>query len=159
MNSRICILFLLGKQRGWWQSKENFFSSQVSDKEKKKYSPFADFIATAVSIRDGFQNFQDWRFKSNFININRASTFFIGHSAKETRELEIVRNWEFKFWVFNFENFLIHFHVQENEWSLQNVYSSCLLSFFSFPSRCIWVIWLFLSHGEKKHYSYFFFFY
>ena len=66
---------------------------------------------------------------------------------------------EEKFWVFNFENFLIHFHVQENEWSLQNVYSSCLLSFFSFPSRCIWVIWLFLSHGEKKHYSYFFFFY
>ena len=57
MNSRICILFLLGKQRGWWQSKENFFSSQVSDKEKKKYSPFANFIDTAVSKRDGFQNF------------------------------------------------------------------------------------------------------
>ena len=99
VNSKICLFLsttLLCKQCGEWESKENFFSSQVFDKEKKKYSPSIDLIATTVYTRDGFQNFQDWRFKSNFININRASTFFIGQSAKETRELEIVRNWEFK---------------------------------------------------------------
>ena len=62
MKGRICLLLsttLLCKQCGEWESKENFFSSQVSYKEKKKYSPSVDFIATAVSTRGGFQNFQD----------------------------------------------------------------------------------------------------
>ena len=55
-SSRICLL--LCKQRGEWENKENFFSSRVPDKEKKKCSPSADFIATTVSTRDRFQNFQ-----------------------------------------------------------------------------------------------------
>ena len=57
---------LLCKQRGGWQSKENFFSSQVSDMEKKKYSPSIDFIATAVSTRDGFQNFSRLKIQYSF---------------------------------------------------------------------------------------------
>ena len=62
MNSKICLLLsttLLCKQCGKWESKENFFSSQVFDKGKKKYSPSIDLIVTTVYTRDGFQNFQD----------------------------------------------------------------------------------------------------
>ena len=97
-NSRICLL--LCKQRGEWENKENFFSSRVPDKEKKKYSPSADFIATIVSTRDGFQNFQYWRFKIDSSptssSINRATSLFIRQSAKEAKELEEVKKREFE---------------------------------------------------------------
>ena len=98
VNSRIFLLLsttLLCKQRGEWESKENFFSFQVSDKEKKKYSPSIDFNATVVSTRDGFQNFQDGRFKIDSSptssSINRVTSLFIRQSAKEARELEEVK--------------------------------------------------------------------
>ena len=55
MNSRICLLSTT-LQATWRMGKEReVFSFQVSDKEKKNYSPSADFIASAVSTRDGFQ--------------------------------------------------------------------------------------------------------
>ena len=78
----------MGKER-------EVFSFQVFDKEKKNYSPSADFIATTVSTRDGFQNFQDGRFKIDSSptssSINRATSLFIRQSAKEARKLEVVK--------------------------------------------------------------------
>ena len=82
---------LLCKQCGEWEGKENFFSSQVFDKEKKKYSPSPDFIATAVSTRDGFQKFQDWRFKIDSSPTSSSINIFIRQSAKKARKLEVVK--------------------------------------------------------------------
>ena len=57
MNSRICLLSTT-LQATWRMGKEReVFSFQVSDKEKKNYSPSADFISPAVSTCDKFQQF------------------------------------------------------------------------------------------------------
>ena len=54
MNSRICLLLstiLLCKQRGEWESKENFFSSQVSNKKKENILPLqTSFLQLSLHV-------------------------------------------------------------------------------------------------------------
>ena len=116
---------LLCKQRREWQSKDNFLSSKVSDKGKKKYSP--NFIAIVVFTHDGFQKFSRLKICPTSPSINRVTSLFIRQSWKSSeessrenlekvqKESEIVRNWEFKkIFSYNFPHSVCCIHQHES---------------------------------------------